>query len=185
MEGGIPWQRHRIGERDLAFGNPSGGRNGVGDRGKSPWGCSAGASRALPCGIPLVPVKCQLGAGEAGGNHARGITAGRAGVVEAGRRVLVSEVSVTTGTGAAGVGRHQWGGGSSGGLERAEEGGNRQRGREEGRETGRMRQRQPLPRSKACEDPIPLPLLHHGVPATKPDLPTLKQDALPGFLSPL
>lgn len=46
----------------------------------------------------------------------------------------MSEVSVTTGTGAAGVGRHQWGGGSSGGLERAEEGGNRQRGREGDRE---------------------------------------------------
>lgn len=79
-EGGIPWHRGWAGtgtarERGLAFGNPSGGRNGPGDPGKSPWGCSVE--------IPPMPVKSQLGAGE-GGNYSRGIMAGTVWIFEEG-----------------------------------------------------------------------------------------------------
>ncbi|NWZ62401.1 KSR2 Kinase, partial [Acrocephalus arundinaceus] len=35
----VTGQCHHIGKRGLAFGNPSGGRSGMENRGKSPWGC--------------------------------------------------------------------------------------------------------------------------------------------------
>lgn len=53
---------------------------------------------------------------------------------------------------------------------------------EGGKEGGRTGERQPLSRFESCEDqPIPLPLLHRGLPTTQPDPPTLRHDALVGF----